>query len=101
MSLINSIISQFTAKRLKQIEHFKQHPIDVQRETLVDLLRKAAGTEYGQRYDFASLWTREQYRERVPVIHYEEVAPYAHLVIDDFKGVTPETIMEAARRKIS
>ena len=31
----------------------------------------------------------------------EEVAPYAHLVIDDFKGVTPETIMEAARRKIS
>lgn len=87
MSLINSIISQFTAKRLKQIEHFKQHPIDVQRETLVDLLRKAAGTEYGQRYDFASLWTREQYRERVPVIHYEEVAPYAERMMNGEQGL--------------
>ena len=77
MSIFNSIISLFTSKRLAQIERFKTNPVAVQRETLADLVRKAGDTEYGKLYGFDSIWTREQYRERLPVIQYDEVAPYS------------------------
>ena len=52
----------FSSKRLTQIEYFKTNPVQVQRDTLDELLRTAAATEYGQKYDFASILTAEQYR---------------------------------------
>ena len=62
MPVINSIISMFSTKRLAQIDFFKENPIQVQRDTLVELLRRAADTEYGLKYDFDSILTAEQYR---------------------------------------
>lgn len=73
MAFINSIISIFTQKRLGQIDNFKANPIETQRDTLKELLRTAQNTEYGQQYDFHSLTTPEQYRERLPIAHYEDI----------------------------
>ena len=73
MAFINSIISIFTQKRLGQIDNFKANPIETQRDTLKELLRTAQNTEYGQQYDFHSLTTPEQYRERLPIVHYEDI----------------------------
>ena len=94
MTIINSIISLFTSRRLAQIERFKREPAATQRETLTGLIRKAADTEYGRRYDFASLWTREQFRERLPVIQYDDVAPYSERMMRGEQGLlwpTPVT----------
>ena len=73
MAFINSIISIFTQKRLGQIDIFKANPTETQRDTLKELLRTAQNTEYGQQYDFHSLTTPEQYRERLPIVHYEDI----------------------------
>lgn len=73
MAFINSIISIFTQKRLGQIDNFKANPIETQRDTLKELLRTAQNTEYGQQYDFHSITTPEQYRERLPIVHYEDI----------------------------
>ncbi|MDE6452507.1 MAG: GH3 auxin-responsive promoter family protein, partial [Odoribacter sp.] len=74
MAFINSILSLFTQKRLAQIEYFKNNPVKVQRNILQELLSKAANTEYGKKYHFDTILTAEQYRERLPVIHYEEIS---------------------------
>ena len=73
MAFINSILSLFTQKRLAQIDYFKANPIQVQRETLQALLQKAVNTEYGQKYHFNTILTAEQYRQRLPIVHYEDV----------------------------
>ena len=73
MAFINSLLTLFTQKRLTQIDYFKANPIKVQRETLQALLSKATGTEYGQKYNFNTILTAEQYRERLPVVHYEDI----------------------------
>ena len=73
MALINSILSLFTQKRLAQIEYFKANPIQVQRDTLQFLLQKAVNTEYGQKHHFNSITTAEQFRHRLPVVHYEDI----------------------------
>ena len=93
MPVINSIISMFSTKRLSQIEFFKENPIQVQRDTLVELLNEAADTEYGKKYDFASILTAEQYRERLPIIHYEELAPYTERLMNGEQNLLwPEVI---------
>lgn len=73
MAFINSIISIFTQKRLGQIDNFKANPIEIQRNTLKELLRTAQDTRFGQQYHFHSITTAEQYRERLPLVHYEDI----------------------------
>lgn len=76
MAFINSVLSLFTQKRLMQIDYFKANPMKVQREILQDLLSKAACTEYGKKYNFSTILTAEQFRERLPIIHYEDIKDY-------------------------
>lgn len=73
MAFINSLISLFTSKRLSQIDYFKTNPSEVQRNVLKELLTTAAKTEYGQKHHFHSISTAEQYRERLPIVHYEDI----------------------------
>lgn len=73
MAFINTLLSIFTQKRLAQIDSFKANPLKTQRNTLQELLARAANTEYGQKYNFNTLLTAEQYRERLPIVTYEDI----------------------------
>lgn len=93
MALLNSIISLFSSKRLTQIDYFKQFPVQVQQDVLKTLLQTAAGTEYGQKYRFKTIETTIQYRKCVPIIHYEELAPYSERLMQGEQNLLwPETI---------
>lgn len=76
MAFINSLLSVFTQKRLTQIDYFKANPIQVQRDTLQELLSTAADTTYGRKYSFNTILTAEQYRERLPVVYYEDIKSF-------------------------
>jgi len=70
MALINNILSIFTQKRLSEIDYFKNNPFEVQKKTLLDLLKKSENTEYGEKYNFGSISTQQEYAEKVPCIDY-------------------------------
>lgn len=82
MAFINSILSLFTQKRLTQIDYFKANPHKVQRDTLQELLVLAANTEYGKKYNFNTILTAEQFRERLPIVHYEDISSYIHRMME-------------------
>ncbi len=63
-------------KRIHQMELFIKYPHEVQDELLRKLLQTARGTEFGRKYDFSSIETYEQFRERVPVSSYEQMFPH-------------------------
>lgn len=93
MAFINSILSIFTQKRLVQIDFFKANPVKVQRNTLQELLAKAADTEYGQKYNFNTILTAEQYRERLPIVHYEDIQEYITRMMNGANNILwPEEI---------
>ena len=93
MAFINSLLSLFTQKRLSQIDYFKANPVQVQRDTLQQLLTVAADTEYGQKYNFSSILTAEQYRERLPIVHYEDIRELVNRTMDgEQKLLWPENI---------
>ncbi|MGQ1785377.1 MULTISPECIES: GH3 auxin-responsive promoter family protein [unclassified Saccharicrinis] len=73
MPILNSIISLVNIRRLSQIDHFKSNPEEVQKDQLMELIRKASATELGRYYDFASIKSVIDFQNRVPVQKYEQI----------------------------
>lgn len=73
MAIINSLVNWLNTKRVNQINFFKNHPIEVQRKTLTHLLEKASHTEWGEKYDFKSIETLGDFKERLPVQSYNDI----------------------------
>jgi hypothetical protein len=76
MPLISSIFSWFMKQRVHQIELFLKFPHEVQEELLRRLLVNARHTAFGRQFDFSSISSAEQFRQRIPVQDYESLKPY-------------------------
>ena len=76
MPIIRSALKLLNARRVSQIEHFKKCPVEVQINTLNDLLARASETEWGKKYDYSSINSIKDYQSRVPVQTYEEIIPF-------------------------
>jgi hypothetical protein len=76
MAIIPSIVNWLNAKRINQIELFKKHPVETQKETLYRLLAKAAATEWGTKYSYSSISSVKEYQSRFKVQTYEDIIPY-------------------------
>ena len=75
MPVITSIINWVNFKRIYQIDLFKKHPHEVQREVLFDLLEKASNTEFGLKYNFKNINSEKEFREHIPVQGYDDIKP--------------------------
>jgi hypothetical protein len=73
VELINSVFSWIIKKRIHQMELFMKYPMDVQKEVLSGLIEKAKNTEWGKKYDYKSIKSYEDYKERVPLQDYESL----------------------------
>ncbi|MBK9291338.1 MAG: GH3 auxin-responsive promoter family protein [Bacteroidetes bacterium] len=76
MAIINNLLTWLMKKRMHQIELFIRYPVEVQEEWFRRLIETAADTEWGRKYDYRSIKTREQFAERVPISPYEHLQPY-------------------------
>jgi hypothetical protein len=63
-------------KRIHQIELFMKYPDEVQREWFDQLITSAEHTEWGEKYDYKSINTPQQFKERVPIQTYDTLKPY-------------------------
>lgn len=71
MPILNTIISGYFSKRLKQIDHFRKNPEDVQLAQFKMLIKKAENTTWGKQYDYRSIKSVDAFRQRVSVQGYE------------------------------
>jgi len=76
MPFLPSIVKLLNASRIKQIEHFRKHPVDVQNQVLLRIIEAAIATEWGRKYSFQSVRSYTDFQSRVPVISYDELMPY-------------------------
>lgn len=73
---LTSIIRPLFNSRMRTIERYGSHAEDIQRKVLERLLSKAADTEWGHRYNYASIRSYEEFAAKVPVNTYEELKGY-------------------------
>lgn len=76
MAIVNSIFTWYMKKRIHQIELFMKYPLDVQEEWLHSLISSAQNTEWGKLYDYKSILTIAQFKERIPIQNYDSLKPY-------------------------
>ena len=73
---MNPLVSFLLKKRLQQIDLFREHPRLAQLEVFHALVQTAKYTEWGRKYDYASITHPDQLRQRVPLQDYEDVKPF-------------------------
>ncbi|MCF6360545.1 MAG: GH3 auxin-responsive promoter family protein [Cyclobacteriaceae bacterium] len=76
MPFLNSFFTWVIKKRVHQIDLFKQYPHEVQREVMLRLVSDAKNTEFGEKHNFGSIKSYNEFKETIPVSTYEEVFPY-------------------------
>ena len=85
--LIIEAFRQYYKLRMGRIDHFRAHPHLVQAALFEKFLLAGRTTEWGKTYDYKSIKTPQDYRERVPVQQYEAFSPLIRRVIMGEKDV--------------
>lgn len=62
-------------------------PFGTNEKLLLSILRDNKDTEYGLRYDFEHITSYEEYREKVPVIRYHDIAGDIDRMVDGEKNI--------------
>lgn len=87
MAIVNSIFTWYMKKRIHQIELFMKYPLDVQDEWLHTLIASAENTEWGKLYDYKSILTLQQFKERVPIQNYDTLKPYIERMLQGEQNI--------------
>lgn len=85
--VIRSIYKWLSFSRMKQIELMGKYPFDFQAEQFVYLISAAKNTVFGKKYDFASIDSYEDYKNKVPVFTYDDIKPYIKRMFDGEENV--------------
>lgn len=83
----SSVFSWLIKKRVRQIDLFKEFPLEVQNELLSGLVHRGVETEWGRRYGFTGIDSFAQFQKAVPLSTYEEVKSDIQRVIDGAEDV--------------
>lgn len=78
----NAIFGWLLKKRIHQIELFKKHPVEVQREWFERLIDEGKSTLFGQYFDFNEIKNYEDFKNKVPLHSYEEIKPWIDRAVE-------------------
>lgn len=87
MRLLQKSLSLLVKKRLSNLEHAKNYPIETQERQFHQLVRKGQQTSFGKQFAFASIKCLRDFQVRVPVHTYEQLYPYIERAIRGEKQV--------------
>ncbi len=87
MKILQSIVNWYFKQRYKKLEYHYTHPIKLQHKTLSELLERAAPTQYGQQFNFASIKNYEQFKNSIPINTYESLQPLIEKAIQGEQNV--------------
>ena len=73
---VNNETSKKGLEALNEFRKETEFPMEATTALLMQLLRDNRDTEYGRRYGFADIRTVEDYQKKVPVVTYDDLAPY-------------------------
>lgn len=87
MTFINSILSWVMKKRIHQIEFFMKYPEEVQEEWLQSLLLTSKQTEWGRKFDYKSIDSTKDFKERIPIQNYDTLKPYIERMLQGEQNI--------------
>lgn len=77
----------YLAQRYKGIQHFMQHPHEVQHKLLRRFVNTAAHTQWGKQYGFDQIKTYADFANQLPITNYETLQPYINKMMFGEKNI--------------
>ncbi len=74
--LFNNIIKTYLRLRYRRIDRFKSFPILAQLDVLDDILNHCRNTEFGNTWKFDSIRSYNEFKQRMPLFEYNDIAPF-------------------------
>jgi hypothetical protein len=87
MSLAGKLIAFVGKQSARRFDAATRDPLRTQTELLLGMVRNNADTEYGRRYDFASIDSIADYQKQVPVITYADIERDMERVVAGEKNI--------------
>ncbi|MCX6795832.1 MAG: GH3 auxin-responsive promoter family protein [Candidatus Falkowbacteria bacterium] len=94
MPFINSLVSLALKSRLEEISRFKKDHASSSQRVFFDLLREAAGTDWGKKYGYANIVVEPNFNKayqlfkgQVPLSSYDDLHPWIEKIISGNKSV--------------
>lgn len=75
MSIMRKLVSIVAKRKMKEIEHVLNHPVEESNKLLTEILTKHQDSVLGRRYGFDSISSPEEFAERVPLTDYISMKP--------------------------
>lgn len=76
MKFLSPAISRLARFRYSAIEHWKNDPIQTQREVLQDLITHGQYSEIGRKYGMKDVFRVRDFKKAVPIHEYDQLQPY-------------------------
>ncbi len=91
--ILEKVASAIFSHRVKCITNFEKNPDAIQDEQFKNLIITAKNTEWGHKYDYASIRTYADYASRVPIQNYEDIKPWIQRMMQGENNILwPEKI---------
>lgn len=87
MPLLNSVVKWLNFKRIYQIQLYREHPIEIQNEVLLDLLNNAKNAVFGKKYNFRDIRSIQDFQKAVPLQTYNDIKPYVEMLMEGQKDI--------------
>ena len=87
MPLLNSVVNWLNFKRTYQIQLYREHPLEIQNETLFSLLSNAQNTMWGKKYNFGDIQSTEDFHSAVPLQSYTDIKPFIEMLLAGEKDI--------------
>ncbi len=81
--MITNIAHKYLDFKYREIERFINNPVDTQEKILSYLLRNGEQTYIGQQFHFSNIKNKDDFRNKLPVFHYEDLRPYLDKILVD------------------
>ncbi len=87
MSFKTFIAKQFAQYIRKKLNKESENAVEMQQTLMLQLLNKAANTEFGKAHHFSSIKTYDAFKSNIPVRDYEQLKPYIDLAVNGRQDV--------------
>ncbi|HOY95798.1 MAG TPA: GH3 auxin-responsive promoter family protein [Catalimonadaceae bacterium] len=76
MNPISTVITWWLKRRMGEIDHIRNNPVETQAILWQKLIETARDTEWGRQYQYHKIRSIREFQERVPTSSYEELFPW-------------------------
>lgn len=87
MPLLNSVVKWINFKRIYQIQLYRDHPLEIQNETLLELINNAKYTTWGKTHNYKKITSVKDFQKAIPLQKYDDIKPYVNLLREGEKDL--------------